>query len=185
MNVHTSNLLPFPATPVDSSAVFGTQTPDLKAADIQSAELQSPIPDTPALPDQLAEARAALHAGTMSALEIDIMATIWNYHPRPLRLSEIYLEACSSHEDSLELCGSAINHLAARGLVSASGAPSFLYQLSRDGIFAALYLAISGISDKFNVARVEGKTANADAELFTRARPAMQVHPTPELMLQI
>jgi hypothetical protein len=35
-------------------------------------------------------AEPAVLAG-VSTLEVAILATLWNYHPRPLRISEIYL----------------------------------------------------------------------------------------------
>jgi len=146
-------VISFPVPSSNAPAIIGLQVPDP----------QSPALTNPALPEQLVEARAALHADTMSALEISITAALWNYHPRPLRISEVYLAARSSPDDSLEPCASALNHLCARGLVRASGAPDFRYQLSRDGIFAALYLAIAGASDKFNLVSMHGEMINAEA----------------------
>ena len=127
---------------------------------VDPATLGVPVPDSftvndPALPEQLAEARVALHAETLSTLEINILAAMWNCHPRALRISEIYLAARSSVEDSLEPCRGAINHLVTVGLINASGAPLFRYQLTRQGTFAALYLVIAGASEKFKVATVE------------------------------
>ena len=136
------NLLPFSAARVDP-AVFGLHGTDEFAANDSK------------LPEKLAEARTALHAETLSILEVNIMAAMWSSHPRPLRISEIYLAGRSSVEDSLEPCTGALNHLVAIGLIDASGAPLFRYQLTSQGTFAALYLVIAGVSDKFTVARVE------------------------------
>jgi hypothetical protein len=106
----------------------------------------TPFP-TPAEPAVLAD---------ISTLEIAILATLWNYHPRPLRISEIYLGVRTAAGGKLELCASAINRLAACGLLSDSGAPFFRYHLNHDGIFTALYLAIAGASNRFKIAHVHG-----------------------------
>jgi hypothetical protein len=132
----------------------------LPGSHVDPATLGAPAPgpftfNDPAVPEQLAEARAALHAETLPTLEINILAAMWNCHPRRLRISEIYLAARSSVEDSLEPCTVAINHLAVVRLIDASGAPLFHYQLTRQGTFAALFLAIAGVSDKFTAATVE------------------------------
>lgn len=92
----------------------------------------------------------------ISTLEVAILATLWNYHPRPLRISEIYLGVRTAAGGKLEPCANAINRLAVCGLVSDSGAPFFRYQLNHDGIFTALYLAIAGASNRFKIARVSG-----------------------------
>ena len=107
----------------------------------------APLP-TPTEPDVLAD---------ISSLEVAILATLWNYHPRPLRISEIYLGVRTAAGGKLEPCASAINRLAACGLVSDSGAPFFRYHLNHDGIFTALYLAIAGASNRFKIARVPGQ----------------------------
>jgi hypothetical protein len=106
----------------------------------------TPLP-TPVEPAVLAD---------ISTLEVAILATLWNYHPRPLRISEIYLGVRTAAGGKLEPCASAINNLAACGLVSDSGAPFFRYHLNHDGIFTALYLAIAGASNRFKIARVPG-----------------------------
>jgi len=136
------NLLPFHGSQTDPAALV-LQTSDAFTV------------NDPTLRDQLAEDRTALHGETLSTLEINIMAAMWNFHPRPLRISEIYLAARSSVEESLDPCIGAINCLVTLGLINASGAPLFHYQLTRQGIFAALYLAVAGVSDKFSIARAE------------------------------
>jgi hypothetical protein len=113
---------------------------------------------TPAEPALLAD---------ISTLEVAILATLWNYHPRPLRISEIYLGVRTAAGGKLEPCASAIAHLAVRGLVSDSGAPFFRYQLNHDGIFTALYLAIAGASNRFIIARVPGDLETAPADTTT------------------
>jgi hypothetical protein len=106
----------------------------------------TPLP-TPAEPAVLAD---------VSTLEVAILATLWNYHPRPLRISEIYLGVRTAAGSKLESCANAINRLGAWGLVSDSGAPFFRYHLNHDGIFTALYLAIAGASNRFKIAHVPG-----------------------------
>jgi hypothetical protein len=100
----------------------------------------TPLP-TPAEPAVLAD---------ISTLEVAILATLWNYHPRPLRISEIYLGVRTAAGSKLESCANAINRLGACGLVSDSGAPFFRYHLNHDGIFTTLYLAIAGAVYTFN-----------------------------------
>lgn len=98
----------------------------------------------------------------VSTLEVAIFAALWNYHPRPLRLSEIYLAVRTSSGGKLEPCAAALNHLALRGLISNSGPPFFRHHLNHDGIFTALYLAIAGINNQFKVARGAGDSISSD-----------------------
>jgi hypothetical protein len=117
-----------------------------------------PFPAPPAQPPS----PAPILLADISALEVAILATLWNYHPRPLRVSEIYLAVRTSSGGMLEPCVAAVNHLALRGLISNSGPPFFHHQLNHDGIFTALYLAIAGVSHQFKVARLTGESISND-----------------------
>jgi hypothetical protein len=152
-------LIPFPA-PSSDPAPNGA-VPDLSAAEIVC---------TPRTPDlSKAESDGALMAMNMSPLEVSILAVMWNHHPRPLLVSEIYLAVRSSAGGALSPCATAVTRLAGMGALNSSGSPSFHYQLTRSGIFAAFYLAISGASDQFSVARVADEHSNAGLSSHDRA----------------